>query len=163
MVAGAAAMVLVSLSLVIYILVGKSEQPNSATTAAPKLAANTEVHLAFDASPATTTVNYNGSTTMASAGLTLPRGTSSVELTFAADGYQGKTVSVVPSGARTIAVTLTKVAAPAPSEDTKLAADDEDPEVDTKKHRKREHHRRHKSSDGDGKDGALPELMKIKK
>ncbi len=147
------------LSLVVFLVIGKNSHETT-TQAVPALAANAEVHLAFEVTPPTATVNFNGNTTLASAGLMLPRSEKSLSLLFNADGYQSKTVAVVPTSARTIVVTLNKVAAAESGEDK--ATTDTDEDGDSHKRKRREHHRRKKSDAADS-DGSLPALMKIKK
>ena len=165
-IAAAVGVGLAAVAVVAFVLLGKPAH-DPATAAVPVMVANAEVHLAFDVTPATATVTLNGNTTPAIAGLTLPRSANPVSLTFSAEGYQGKILAVTPSGARTVAVTLIKVAAPEPGVDSSKPAAEGDDEADgSRKHKKREHHHRHKGeggADATDKDGALPALMKIKK
>lgn len=146
-----AASALVGLSVVLGLVIARRgvgrDASGSAAGSAP--AAEPQVHLAFDVTPPGATVSANGRTGPAASGLTVPRSDSPLTVQVSADGYQTKSVPVIPSSARTIAVTLTR-AGEGPSDGAKPATNsgDDDGDDRDKKHRRRDHRRHHSKDKG---------------
>ena len=141
---------LVGLSLVLGLVIA-SRSPGRDSAATAPAAAPAVVHIAFDATPAGAAASANGRTVPAGSGLTLPRSDSPVAVTLSAEGYQSKILSVIPSSAQTIAVTLARTAAADGARATtrpEPGADDDGDDGGRDKKKKREHHRRRKSDGG---------------
>lgn len=140
---------LVGLSLVLGLVIASRSSGRDAAAPAP-VAVPAVVHIAFDATPAQAVASANGRTAPAGSGLTLQRSDSPVAVTISAEGYQPKTLSVIPSSAQTIAVTLARAAAAGarPATRPEPAAEDEAEEGGRDKKKRREHHRRRKSDGG---------------
>lgn len=134
---------LVGLSVVLgMVIASRRSSPDPAAAAALSApAAAAQVHLAFDVTPSSATVSAGGKNGPASGGLTVPRSDTTLIVTVSADGFQPKSMPVVPNTARTIAVTLTKLPAADGARDPRPSGSDSDDDGD-KKHHRREHHRR---------------------
>lgn len=140
---------LVGLSLVLALVIA-SRGPGREPAATASATVPAVVHIAFDATPAGATASANGRTVPAGSGLTLPRSDSPIAVTLSAEGYQSKTLSVIPSSAQTIAVTLARTTAAEGARATTRSEPgaDDDGEDGRDKKKKREHRRRRKSDGG---------------
>jgi hypothetical protein len=162
-VAGAAAAALLVLGLVAFVVTGRGSgrDGSGATAASRALPGPADVHIAFSVDPPLATVSADGRSASAASGLSLPLGNSPVSIVVSADGYQSKTVTVVPSGARTLSVTLSKSSATA-STDARGGGDGDDSDGDgDRKHKRHHHHRsKDKTEDPDPAMRSLPTLRK---
>ncbi len=135
---------LVGLSVILgMVIASRRSGPDPAAAALSAPAAAPQVHLAFDVTPSSATVSAGGKNGPASSGLTVPRSDTTLIVTVSADGFQPKSMPVVPNTARTIAVTLAKLPSADGVRDPRPSGSDGDDDGDgDKKHHRREHHRR---------------------